>query len=239
MKHANVYNSCFYVSLSTNGNNKMAAFEKKRSIFKLLNVKLIRTLLSLGIKGYLVDTGWINSFLKEVPVDQEDRYIPWVTYSYIDFIHERLSKQQTVFEYGTGYSTQYYAKHTNQVKAIEHDISWYNRLKAIVPDNVEIIQRPLDYDGAYCRTPLSYGKQFHLVVVDGRDRINCCKQAIHALTNDGVIVLDDSERKEYAAAVAFLKSSGFKQLKFSGMAPGVILKKETSVFYRTQNCLEI
>jgi hypothetical protein len=51
--------------------------------------------------------------------------------------------------------------------------------------------------------------------------------------------LDDSERKIYDAARVFLKEKGFKELFLSGISPGSLIEKATSVFYKADNCLDI
>ena len=60
-----------------------------------------------------------------------------------------------------------------------------------------------------------------------------------ALSVDGELVLDDSERPEYEEARVFLKQKGFKELSFSGISPGLFYLKATSVFYKAENCLDI
>jgi hypothetical protein len=83
------------------------------------------------------------------------------------------------------------------------------------------------------------GLPYDLIVVDGRDRVNCVDQAIGALSPAGCVVLDDSERSEYAAALDRLAQTGFKHLDFWGVAPGLSYRKCTSLFYREGNCLNI
>lgn len=75
--------------------------------------------------------------------------------------------------------------------------------------------------------------------MDGRDRVNCCKEAVNALTDTGVVVLDDSYRTEYKPGIEFLKANGFKELPFSGISPGFLHRSSTSVFYKAENCLDI
>jgi spermidine synthase len=87
--------------------------------------------------------------------------------------------------------------------------------------------------------PLTTQKKYDVIIVDGRDRVNCCKQAVAALSKNGVVVLDDSERDFYSPGIAFLKKQGFKELAFSGISPGLFYYKTTSVFYKTDNCLGI
>jgi spermidine synthase len=88
-------------------------------------------------------------------------------------------------------------------------------------------------------SPRIFEKKFDVIIIDGRDRVNCCKQALAALSKSGVVVLDDSERDFYAPGITFLKKQGFKELVFSGISPGLFYYKTTSVFYKADNCLGI
>lgn len=199
----------------------------------------LRSLLSFNGKGYLHEIGWFNSFDNKKPVDAEGNPIPWVTYSFIDFIKERIGKQHTVFEFGSGNSTFFYAKYAGIVVSVEHDKEWYDSLNNNRPENSEIIFCELQKNGDYCRMPLKLGEKFDVIIVDGRDRVNCCRQAVGALTEAGVVVLDDSERDFYKPGIDFLKENGFRELSFSGISPGLFYRKSTSIFYKTTNCLGI
>jgi len=199
----------------------------------------LKSILSFNKKGYLKDIGWFSAFDSLSPVDQHGNPIPWVTYSFIDFIKARIKKEHAVFEFGSGNSTYFYARYAGKVISVEHDESWFKKIIAAKPENSEMIFCELKPDGDYCRMPLQLKQQFDLVIIDGRDRVNCCKQAINALTPTGIIVLDDSERDFYNEASMFLKQNGFKQLSFSGISPGLFYNKATSVFYKANNCLDI
>lgn len=205
----------------------------------LLQTAKLRSLLSFGIKGYLAEIGWFNTLRNKTPVDENGDPIPWVTYSFIDFIKKRIQKEHRVFEFGSGNSTFFYAKHAGKVVSVEHDHDWFNKISATKPPNSEMIYCGLEPDGDYCRMPLSYQDKFNMIIVDGRDRVNCCMQAINALTEDGVIVLDDSERDFYSPAVHSLDKLGFKQLPFTGISPGLFYRKSTTIFYKEKNCLGI
>lgn len=199
----------------------------------------LKALLSYNEKGYLNDIGWFKAFESKSPVDGDGNPIPWVTYSFIDFIKERLRKQHTVFEFGSGNSTFFYAKYAGLVVSVEHDKDWFEKIVKSKPENSEMIFCELVKGGDYCHMPVKLEEKFDIIIVDGRDRVNCCKQAVNALSADGVIVLDDSERDKYRQAVDFLINSGFKHLSFSGISPGLFYRKSTSVFYKSDNCLGI
>ncbi|MEO8795966.1 MAG: FkbM family methyltransferase [Daejeonella sp.] len=213
--------------------------KQNHSITTLFKPAKVRALLSFGIKGYLSEIGWFKSFETKSPVDENGDPIPWVTYSFIDFIRDRITSKHSIFEFGSGNSTFFYAKTAGNVVSVEHDKSWFDKISSTKPANSEMIFCELDKAGKYCKMPVSRKENYHIVIVDGRDRVNCCYQAINALTEDGVIILDDSERDFYLPAIAFLKAEGFKELPFSGVSPGLFYRKTTSVFYKQQNCLGI
>lgn len=211
----------------------------KYSKLSLLKWSKLKALLSFGTKGYLADIGWIRSFDTGAPVDAEGVSLPWVTYSFIDFIKDRITKKHLVFEFGSGNSTLFYAERAKAVISVEHHQAWFEKIKRASPQNAELIFCEVEPNGAYSKMPISTQKKFDIIIVDGRDRVNCCKQAVAALSKTGVVVLDDSERDFYAPGIAFLKKQGFKELSFSGISPGLFYYKTTSVFYKADNCLGI
>jgi len=199
----------------------------------------LKALLSYGHKGYLANIGWFTSFDNQQAMDGNGEPLPWVTYSFIDFIKTRLNKEMRIFEFGSGSSTLFYAKRVKRVVSVEHDEAWYNKIVKSKPENAEMIFSKLERGGDYAQKAVTVAEQFDIIIVDGRDRVNCCKNSIAALAPGGVIVLDDSERKDYEEAGVFLKGAGFKELSFSGISPGLFYLKATSVFYKTDNCLHI
>jgi hypothetical protein len=201
--------------------------------------KRLFSLLSHGHKGYLDSIGWFRAFDNQQAVDGDGQPIPWVTYSFIDFIKLRLTKDLSIFEYGSGNSTLFYAKNTRRVVSVEHDDAWFRKIVNQKADNAEMIFCKLDLTGEYSRKAASLDEKFDIIIVDGRDRVNCCKHSVNGLSDKGVIVLDDSERKNYNEARVFLKEKGFKELSFSGISPGLFYEKATSVFYKANNCLDI
>ena len=54
--------------------------------------------------------GWFSEFKTGEPVDKNFEPLPWLTYPFIDFIIERLSKEFSVFEIGNGNSALIFLK---------------------------------------------------------------------------------------------------------------------------------
>lgn len=208
-------------------------------ISSLLNTQKLRSILSFGIKGYLAEIGWFVALKHKSSVNEENAPIPWFTYSFIDFLKNRLNKEQAIFEFGSGNSTRYFAEKVNNISSLEHDKAWYETGLKDKPQNANLIFCELDENGNYCRGAMNTKQKFDIIIVDGRDRVNCCLQSIEALKEDGVLILDDSERERYNDGRIALIAKGFKELSFSGISPGFFYRKETSVFYRSNNCLGI
>ena len=209
-----------------------------RKILQLLkHPSLTRFTCAMGIQGYLKDIGWINSYLLKMPVDNKNKPLPWVTYPFIDFIEDRLDTTMKVFEYGSGNSTLWYADRVAVVIAVEHDKFWYDKVLNTMPDNVTLNYQEIDKSGIYAEFAKNLNISFDIVIVDGRERIDCIKNAVDAIHSSGIIILDDSERDKYRKGIDFLKKEGFKQLDLWGIAPAVFFKKCTTVFYRSDNIL--
>ncbi len=200
---------------------------------------LLRALLSLKHSQYLVDVGWINSFKSKSPVDKDNNPIPWLTYPFIDFLDPRLKNEMVIFEFGSGNSTLFYAGKVNTVVTVEHSLAWYEKLKIKVPGNVQLLYKKLVENGEYSRFAANSKMKFDIIIIDGEDRSNCVVNSLSALKEDGVMILDDSERLEYKDAIIFLRQQSFKQIDFWGIAATLFLRKCTSVFYRKDNCLGI
>ena len=116
---------------------------------------------------------------------------------------------------------------------------WFDLIRKKVGENVEVRLVLNDTDGAYCRS-IHHGDGFYdVVIVDGRDRVNCVKQAIGRLTPSGVILLDDSLRERYSEAFRVTLERGFRSLDFEGLKPTGISLERTTLFYRSNNCLNL
>jgi hypothetical protein len=196
-------------------------------------------LYSLKVKGPLLEDGWFASFDQRRSIDRNGGPIPYITYPALEFLKRRVRPEMSVFEYGCGASTLWWATRVAEVVACEHDAEWYQRIAAQVPANVALTYSALDNGDAYSQTILRYSDRFHIVVIDGRDRVRCATNSLRALKPDGVILWDNSDREEYQEGYQFLHENGFRRLEFVGLAPIDNQKSETSFFYRRDNCLGI
>ncbi len=190
--------------------------------------------------GFLRDTGWWKSWEAKAPVDFENNPLPWVTYSFINFIENRLNKDMVLFEFGSGNSTLYYSSKVKEVHTVEHDSEWFKKISQNLPENVTIENIELEYGGKYSCASQNKEVKYDVIIVDGRDRVNSMINSIDSLKENGVIILDDSERASYQIGIEKLIHSGFKVLDFWGISPGFLAyNKSTSIYYRNKNILGI
>ena len=96
-----------------------------------------------------------------------------------------------------------------------------------------------DSESDYLAPLNNFSDKASIIIVDGLHRNSCLRHSINKITNDGVIILDDSERNDYRSGIEYLESSGFKRLDFWGIAPTILFKKCTTLFYKSQNCLNV
>jgi precorrin-6B methylase 2 len=192
-------------------------------------------LYSLKRRGPLAEDGWFRSNRENASVDASGSPLPWMTYPAIEFIRKRVKPDMSVFEYGSGGSTIWWANQVREVISVEHDRAWFEKVAKNVGSRATVYQIDLVYGGEYSRAIQKFQNRFDVVVVDGRDRVNCVKNCLPALKPSGVVILDNSERPEYSEALTFLAVNGFKRIEFVGFYPIVNVKGETTIFYRSAN----
>jgi len=212
---------------------------KREWLISVLADKEEKILFQLKKEGYLYNIGWLNSMLSGKIVDRQNNPLPWVTYPFINFIGNRLKNDMDVFEFGSGNSTIYYASKVRSITTVENDGQWYNKIKNALPTNAHLYYAKLEKGADYSNYALTTNAKYDLIIVDGRDRVNCCMNNLESLKPSGVIVLDDSERQRYQPGILFLIENGFKRIDFWGTAPAINYLKCTTLFYREDNCLGV
>jgi hypothetical protein len=214
--------------------------EKWKTLFDIVrHYPIGKALLSLRHSGYLVDVGWFNAFTAQRSIGKNNEPIPWVTYPFINFITPRLKKKFSVFEFGSGNSTLFYAERVGTVTTVEHDRQWYEKMQKLIPANVTLLFRENYRTGGYSKAILQQNTMYDIIIIDAVDRYKCATYAVRRLTRQGVIILDDSDREEYQEIIKFLHKKKFRQLDFWGISPGYFNTKATTIFYRSKNCLNI
>ena len=168
-------------------------------------------------RGFMFKRGFLHSVVHRRPfVDGQVSSIPWFNYAVIDILEQRVKLDMSVFEYGAGYSTLWWQSRVGTVVSVDHNEGWISILREKIGPNVDLKYIPLEYGGDYCKSILQCDCLFDVVVIDGRDRVNCASNSIQRLSDRGVVIFDNSQRSYYRAGISRLISSGFVSCRFLG-----------------------
>ena len=128
----------------------------------------------------------------------------WLPYRLTDTLLHRIGPGTRVFEYGGGGSTAWFADLGADVTTVEHHPEWVAHLNEQFRDDehVELIHRSdangfADYITAIDAYP---DASFDVVVVDGRERVQCFEHSVAKIKPGGTLILDDVDRARYARA---------------------------------------
>ena len=183
--------------------------------------------------------GWARTLRDKVSQDAAGQPLPWISYSAIGLLSERLSSSHTVLEFGAGYSTLFFGERARRVVSIEHDAGWIAWVRERIPRNVELVPTQRGPAAVYCAPLAGLDESFDVILVDGRHRNETLEKALDHLNPKGVILLDDSHRPCYAPAFATAHAAGLKHLHLEGHKPMSVDLYRTTLFYRSENCLDI
>lgn len=144
-----------------------------------------------------------------------------------------------VFEYGSGNSTIWWSKRVKKIVSVEHNEEWYTKLKDSNINLPNLIFEKLEDNNRYENAILINNELYDVIVIDGRRRVKCARSCIKALKDDGVIIWDDSDRGYYKEGMELLRKNKFKELAVKGIGAMGSGTRQTSIFYREKNCLNI
>lgn len=192
-------------------------------------------------KVLLYDQAYFASIKEGELRDRDKNYLPWFTYPAIEAINNWDLSDKRVFEYGSGFSTLFWASRAKEVVSVEHDRRWYDMISKLAPSNVRLILAPIDRDESDPSPELreqfdayagAIDGRFHIIVVDGyarsRVRYQCSQRALPHLDSNGLIILDNSDW--LPASALFLRRAGLIEMDFSGPVPGNNHTQTTSFF---------
>ncbi len=214
--------------------------------------KIIREKVQLYQLGYnlltkkehfLHETGYTKSFLHQKPINKNGDFLPWMNYTIVHFLQERLHKNISIFEFGSGFSSVFYAQKCKQVFSLEYNLQWKQKVEELFAENkitnATVFYNEVNEEYAKAIKKFLPEQKFELIIVDGRQRVNCAKESFDFLTENGVLLLDDSAREKYQEVFSFYKDKGFKEITFCGIKPTGYKNDCTTIFYRNVNCLGI
>ncbi|HEX6284904.1 MAG TPA: class I SAM-dependent methyltransferase [Pyrinomonadaceae bacterium] len=192
-------------------------------------------------KILLYDQAYFRSVQRGELRDREDNYVPWFSYPAIEALKNWDLSDKRVFEYGSGYSTLFWAARAKEVVSVDHNRTWHERIARLAPPNARLILSPIEKDEAdpsaelreqFAKYAGAIEGRFQVVVIDGyarsRVRYQCAQAALPHLDENGLIILDNSDW--LPATSLFLRRAGLIEVDFSGPVPGSNSCQTTSFF---------
>lgn len=190
--------------------------------------------LFLAKNSVLHTTGWLRSRKEMRSVNADGGPIPWITYPAIRFLEQRVQKPFKVFEFGSGFSTLWWAKRVSSVTSVEHDKAWLDRVALGLPANASI-----SFAEGEIYVQSAQGGHYDIIVIDGIRRPDCGRNSLSALRPGGVVLWDNTDEVTDQSGHLFMEEAGFKRLDFFGFGPLMVRESCTTIFYRPDNCLDI
>jgi len=136
------------------------------------------------------------------------RKTPWLTEKAIEFLEDFFKKNENakVLEFGSGSSTLWIAKRTNNLTSIEHNEKWFSFIASKL-DKTKGSINYIFYPTPYYKICESFkDNYFDLIIVDGRNRKGCIAHSLRLLKKNGVLMLDNSERPYYHSIFQLMKN---------------------------------
>lgn len=86
--------------------------------------------------GFLKDSGWLDSADRKLSV-RDGVPLPWFTYGAIEFLERELPTDLSMFEYGGGQSSVYWAGRLRRLVSIDHDPAFGALIQPQLPPQAE------------------------------------------------------------------------------------------------------
>lgn len=199
---------------------------------------------------------WVRSMLPWHTTLRDQ--VPFLPFPARIWLESYLKPEMSVFEWGSGGSTLFFAKRVKALVSVEHDKGWYNRLSSALtnqgisncryilhePQVISDTESPSAGNIAYMSTlneyqGVSFGNYvkaideypdgtFDLIIIDGRSRIACISHALSKVRPGGCLMLDNSERDTYEEAFSIL--SAYKQTNITSVIPYIPHWGQTTIW---------
>jgi len=178
---------------------------------------------SILASGY----GQFDSIRKQEALLENGRIVPWYTYPAIEYLESIDFSGKTVFEFGSGNSSLYWASRSKSVTSVEDDMQWHDKVKNHVRENQCLLLR--QSEEAYAQAIGETNTVYDVVIIDGNHRPACARASLRHVREDGMIILDNSDWY-YKTAALLRQELGFIQVDFYGFGPINAYTWVTSVF---------
>jgi len=165
------------------------------------------------------------------------RMEPWLAPPAIKILQAALRPDARVLEFGGGRSTVWFARQGARVTCLESEPDWAREISAGLEehaDRVEVTTLPLQSFHDHAAKHFAPGSM-DVAVVDCMEpfpgyRLECLRVARDLVRPGGLLVLDNSDRPEYAGADTIL--AGWPMQRYVGFPRFPLHALETTIYTR-------
>ncbi len=141
----------------------------------------------------------------------------------VECILSYLDKTKNVFEWGSGYSTTFFAKHCKQIYSVEHDLHWLDNVMEVCTQedipNVSLLYQPrkephISFTNGYSTLiddqriaifenyikavdRVKDPKTFDFFILDGRARVECAEYCLRRCDENTIVFMQEFYRRRY------------------------------------------
>lgn len=164
-----------------------------------------------------------------------DSTMPDIAEPALIWFNEHVSHTDTLFEWGSGGSTFWFADRVKKVYSVEHHPAFFAYVKehylyenydniqlGYAPIDVEADLKYLDYFDQYSYKRYCYAiedfpsRSFDWVIVNGKARAQCLDRSLLAVKTGGVIIINDTDKIEYGSAVSKYYNKAVEVIELKG-----------------------
>lgn len=181
-----------------------------------------------NIKILSIDFGQYRTIKLWDCIDSNGNPIPWYSYPAIEYIKQLDFSDKSVFEYGSGNSTRFWAERCKKLVSVEDNREWFDKIKTKIPATVEYLF--FEHKNEYIESIRQFPNEFDFIIIDGSYRYDCAVEALKKLRNDGFIILDNSDWKEKTSKL--LRDADLIEVDMAGFGPINGYTWTTSFYFR-------
>lgn len=149
-----------------------------------------------------ITPGYVTARLRQMAYQWHNPESPWLTPAMVAVLSEFLRSDDTVFEWGSGRSTCWFARRVTHVVTVEENEAWVRQVKAWLEQDDTAARVELYYRDTSGRQAQEYvdvidgqdDDRVDIVLVDGTLRDACALKAIPKIAPGGALVVDNIER---------------------------------------------
>lgn len=183
---------------------------------------------------------WLSSFQMEpetLPKQFDESTVPWMYIKAVHFLEFYIHRNncEIYFEYGSGGSAFFFSHLAAKVVSVEHDEQYYHYIKKLLAgvENIDLQLVVPEKDGSnYVQTIDQFADgSIDLIIIDGVFRNECLLKSCSKVSDNGLIVLDNSTRDDYATVVGKMKRD-FESITVHGGTTYAQGEDATTIFWK-------